>query len=233
MRAGVRCGQVPPLTDINSSNFGAFACIDATTNVYTFTPDTLRWQGMQLNQANEIGTHEMWNTMPLYAVHAMADMLYVFNNPGITDITATTDNAIQTLLYAQADDYLCLDVVNGGTDSGTPVQIWGCNGTPAQQWHYNRREGTIVNLGSGKCLDVSGANPASGTQVQIWDCNGTPAQQWSYDPVNYHIRNGVGTVLDVQNGTPASGTPVWAYYENQTPAQMWFSNSPSDRAPIN
>ncbi len=29
---------------------------------------------------------------------------------------------------------LCLDVRSSGTANGTPVQVWGCNGTGAQQW---------------------------------------------------------------------------------------------------
>src|SRR5262245_34738567 len=62
----------------------------------------------------------------------------------------------------------CVDVRYANNTNATPIQLWTCNGTGAQQWTVGS-DGTIRALG--KCMDVSGAGTANGTRVQIWDCN--------------------------------------------------------------
>jgi hypothetical protein len=69
---------------------------------------------------------------------------------------------------------LCLDDRSANTTNYNPVQIYTCNGTPAQQW-------TVVQAGStlhvlGKCLDIAGGGTANGTLVDLYDCNNTAAQ---------------------------------------------------------
>src|SRR5262245_34154306 len=71
----------------------------------------------------------------------------------------------------------CLDVTGGGRADGTPVQIFDCNGTGAQQWIYTGL-GTIFNLGSGKCLDLKTINRFGFNEFQavIQTCNSN--QNW-------------------------------------------------------
>ncbi len=69
----------------------------------------------------------------------------------------------------------CVDVRGGSSTNGTPVQIYTCNGTNAQQWSVNTN-GTLTVLG--KCMDITGGGTSNGTKVQIYDCNGSGAQQW-------------------------------------------------------
>jgi hypothetical protein len=71
----------------------------------------------------------------------------------------------------------CLDVRGGGSADGTPVQIFDCNGTAAQQWIYTGL-GTISNLGSGKCLDLETINRFGFNEFQavIQTCNNV--QNW-------------------------------------------------------
>ncbi|MEV4490168.1 ricin-type beta-trefoil lectin domain protein [Micromonospora coxensis] len=38
----------------------------------------------------------------------------------------------------------CLDVKSSGTTNGTPVQLWTCNGTGAQQW-APQADGSLKN----------------------------------------------------------------------------------------
>jgi len=69
---------------------------------------------------------------------------------------------------------LCVDVRGANTANFTPVQVYTCNGTPAQQW-------TVVEAGStlhalGKCMDINGGGTADGTTVDLYDCNNTAAQ---------------------------------------------------------
>ncbi|MEU4394342.1 ricin-type beta-trefoil lectin domain protein [Kribbella sp. NPDC023855] len=65
------------------------------------------------------------------------------------------------------------------TADGTPVQLYDCNGTGAQQW-TRPGDGTIRALG--KCLDVNAGSLADGAKVQLWTCNGTGAQLWIFTP---------------------------------------------------
>ena len=69
---------------------------------------------------------------------------------------------------------LCMDVRGANSADFTPVQVYTCNGTNAQQW-------TVVAAGStlhalGKCLDINGGGTADGTTVDLYTCNNTAAQ---------------------------------------------------------
>jgi Ricin-type beta-trefoil lectin domain/Glycosyl hydrolases family 16 len=69
---------------------------------------------------------------------------------------------------------LCVDDRAASTANFNPVQVYTCNGTPAQQW-------TVVQAGStlhvlGKCMDINGGGTADGTAVDLYDCNNTGAQ---------------------------------------------------------
>ncbi len=69
---------------------------------------------------------------------------------------------------------LCVDVRGANSANFTPVQVYTCNGTNAQQW-------TVVQAGStlhalGKCMDINSGGTADGTTVDLYDCNNTAAQ---------------------------------------------------------
>ncbi|TXS15415.1 glucosylceramidase [Streptomyces sp. adm13(2018)] len=103
----------------------------------------------------------------------------------------------------------CLDVAGGATADGTPVQLYGCNGTTAQRWTPSA-DGSIRALG--KCLDVTGGSTADGAQVQLYTCNGTAAQRWSYDATTHDVVNtGANKCLDVTGNSSADGTraQIW------------------------
>jgi hypothetical protein len=76
----------------------------------------------------------------------------------------------------------CLDLQNGNTTNGTPVQIWDCVGGQHQQW-MSGSDGTIrYAANQNKCLDLTAGNTADGTKLQIWDCAGPTGgshQHWS------------------------------------------------------
>ncbi|MFJ5812131.1 RICIN domain-containing protein [Streptomyces sp. NPDC093093] len=122
----------------------------------------------------------------------------------------------------------CLDIENGGTGNGAPVQIYTCNGTAAQQWTmfgddhgFHLRSAT-----SQKCLDVSNAGAANGTRIQIWTCNSTPAQTWEFNlRATTSIKNvGSGKCLDLH--TYELGNDAWLWECNGTGAQQ-FDIKPS------
>lgn len=117
----------------------------------------------------------------------------------------------------------CLDVAAAGTANGTQVQLYGCNGTPAQHWTVGG-DGTIRALG--KCLDASGSGTADGTRVQLWDCNGTGAQRWSYNAGTHDVVNpNANKCLDVTGNNAADGTPVQLWTCTGGGNQKWALNA--------
>jgi hypothetical protein len=79
---------------------------------------------------------------------------------------------------------MCLDDSGNLSANYTKIDIWGCNGTPAQAW-LAEPDGTVrVN---GKCLDVEHGGTATGSPVDLYSCNGTQAQQWHLMPAGMGI----------------------------------------------
>jgi beta-glucosidase len=104
---------------------------------------------------------------------------------------------------------LCLDVRSAGTADGTPVQVYTCNGTNAQQWTVESN-GTLQALG--KCLDVTSAGTANGTPVELYTCNGTGAQVWSPQANGSLVNPASGACLDDtgMSTTPGTQAQIWA-----------------------
>jgi ricin-type beta-trefoil lectin protein len=69
-------------------------------------------------------------------------------------------------------------VVNGGTASGTLVQLHTGNGTGAQQWDQNAAD-ELVNPESGLCLTDSSNGATHSTQLDIAACTGAVGQFWT------------------------------------------------------
>ena len=115
----------------------------------------------------------------------------------------------------------CLDVAGGVNENRIKVQIFDCNGSPAQQWRFTERL-ELRNV-MGRCLDVAGGINANRNDVQIFDCNGSPAQQWIFIQVGGHlgIRNVMGRCLDVAGGINANRNDVQIFDCNGTKAQQW------------
>ncbi|MCK8680820.1 glycoside hydrolase family 16 protein [Streptomyces lichenis] len=113
----------------------------------------------------------------------------------------------------------CLDVAGANSANGTPVQLYGCNGSAAQRWTVGG-DGTVRALG--KCLDAAAAGTADGTRVQLWDCNGTGAQRWSYNAATRDLVNiPADRCLDVRDGNPADGTPTQLWTCTGAANQKW------------
>ena len=75
----------------------------------------------------------------------------------------------------------CLDVRRGVKASGTPVDLYSCNGTQAQQWRLMPAGLgiTMVNPISGLCLADPGDSTTGGTQLVVATCTaGDPGMSW-------------------------------------------------------
>ncbi|MEU4744472.1 family 16 glycosylhydrolase [Actinosynnema sp. NPDC023658] len=112
----------------------------------------------------------------------------------------------------------CLDVAAANSANGTPVQLYDCNGTAAQQWS-RPGDGSIRALG--KCLDAASGGTADGTLVQLWDCNGSGAQKWAVSGAKDIVNIQANKCLDAQNGSSANGTRTQLWTCNGSAAQKW------------
>jgi glucosylceramidase len=112
---------------------------------------------------------------------------------------------------------LCLDVRGANSADSTPVQVYTCNGTNAQQWTVESN-GTLQALG--KCLDVTGAGTANGTLVQLYTCNGTGAQSWQAQSNGELVNTNSGSCLD-DTGFGGSGTQVQIWSCTDGTNQQW------------
>jgi lysophospholipase L1-like esterase len=114
----------------------------------------------------------------------------------------------------------CIDVRNSGTADGTPVQLYGCNGTGAQRWTYAPGAGGTLRA-LGRCLDVSGGGTANRTKVQLWPCNGTGAQRWVTGLNSSLVNPQSGRCLDDPGSSTVDGTQLQIYDCNGAAAQRW------------
>jgi beta-glucanase (GH16 family) len=112
----------------------------------------------------------------------------------------------------------CVDVAAANSADGTPVQLYDCNGTNAQQW-TRPGDGTIRALG--KCLDVNAGSVADGARVQLWTCNGTGAQQWVYSGARDLVNPQANKCLDATGNSSANGTPLQLWTCGGGANQKW------------
>ncbi len=82
---------------------------------------------------------------------------------------------------------LCLGAENGGTSSGTKIELQTCDNSSKQLYTITSnsstnsvRDFTIKNPNSGRCLDLSGGSSSNNTPIQLWGCGNTnPSQNFA------------------------------------------------------
>ena len=100
----------------------------------------------------------------------------------------------------------CVDVAGRSTAKAAPVQLWTCQGDPAQQWSRGEDQ-SVVNAGSGLCLDVARAATDNGARVQQWTClPDAPGQQWEPGKGDTLVNPASGRCLDATDEGTANGT---------------------------
>jgi hypothetical protein len=114
---------------------------------------------------------------------------------------------------------LCVDVRGANTANFTPVQVYTCNGTNAQQW-------TVVEAGStlhalGKCMDIYAGGTADGTTVDLYDCNNTAAQVFIPQSNGSLYNPQSGKCLDDTNWSTTPGTQLQIWDCTGNANQKW------------
>jgi chitinase len=104
---------------------------------------------------------------------------------------------------------LCVDVRGASSANTTPVQVYTCNGTSAQQWTVASGN-TLQALG--KCLDINGGGTSNGSTVDLYACNGTGAQVWQpqSDGALYNPQSGKCLDDTGWSTTPGTQLQIWS-----------------------
>ncbi|MET9701222.1 ricin-type beta-trefoil lectin domain protein [Streptomyces sp. NPDC006529] len=110
----------------------------------------------------------------------------------------------------------CLDIDNSNTADNTPIQIWYCNETRAQQW---RLTGDTVRA-LGKCLTSN-----AGTLV-LSTCEGSDKQKFVYRAADKSLQNpATGQCVDVPGADETAGTDLKLGTCNSAASQQWSFNN--------
>jgi GH25 family lysozyme M1 (1,4-beta-N-acetylmuramidase) len=99
----------------------------------------------------------------------------------------------------------CLRDAGNRSANGTPVDIWRCKGSAAQQWTVAPDDTVRVH---GKCLAADHAGTAGGTPVVIDSCDGSGAQQWRAGTGDHLVNPASGKCLADPAGSTTNGTQV-------------------------
>ncbi|KAF7760931.1 CAZyme family CBM13 [Agaricus bisporus var. burnettii] len=140
---------------------------------------------------------------------------YLIPTPGVSAARPQLQQWSREQKYYQIhpmyDETKCLDVRQSGYKDGTPVDIFECNGTPAQNWSLQPGTTKVKVAGKNFCLDA-GKAPTNGTKLKIWTCYpNLPAQTWYYTDDKRISLKDSGFCMDLTGGSN----------ENYNPVQVW------------
>jgi hypothetical protein len=114
---------------------------------------------------------------------------------------------------------LCVDVRGASTANHTPVQLYTCDGTNAQQWNVVTADHSLRSLG--ECLDVTGGGTANGTLADLYTCNATGAQVWVPQANGELLNPQSGRCLDDPGSSTTAGTQLEIWDCNDGANQKW------------
>ncbi|MGP4045986.1 ricin-type beta-trefoil lectin domain protein [Streptomyces sp. 2A115] len=112
----------------------------------------------------------------------------------------------------------CIDVLDGRSDSGAPLQIWDCSDDSWQKWTFYT-DGTVRS--QGKCMQTAGGSTANGAAVQLATCTGGAAQRFDLNERDDLVNTHADKCVDVQDKKTANGTRLQLYTCAGTPNQKW------------
>jgi streptogrisin D len=95
----------------------------------------------------------------------------------------------------------CVDVQSANSNDGTPITIYDCNNTSAQQW---TRVGETFQA-YGKCLDIFDNGTANGAPIILWTCTNGGNQRWQFGANNSLYNPQSNRCLDIPGGDTTNG----------------------------
>ena len=116
------------------------------------------------------------------------------------------------------------DVGDWSKKNGAKVIIWDATGNANQQWVYNAKRHTLMNVHSGKYLTVKGGNALSGSQIVQNSYGLGRSQAWtiSYEGGGkFVVRSGLGKSLVLTASGAEEYGVVTASTDAKTSLQRW------------
>ncbi|KAG2005465.1 hypothetical protein CC2G_001865 [Coprinopsis cinerea AmutBmut pab1-1] len=159
----------------------------------------------------------------LLPLHTLASQSAQVPIPGATQ----AENTYVSRIHPSAAVWKkCIDVRGGELELRTLIQVYDCNGTPAQAWVYDGRttHGTLLRVsGTPYCLDAGDPPFTNGKKVHLWECiHGIPAQIWRYDYTGRWYLGDSGYCLDLTDGKLDNGNQLQIWECNDGPNQKWI-----------
>lgn len=103
---------------------------------------------------------------------------------------------------------VCADDPSGTTTTGTKVEVYACNGSPAQDWTLASDSTVRADGDPDVCVGAAGGATAVGTPVQLEACSGAAGQQWAQQSGGALENTGSGLCLADPGGSTANGTQL-------------------------
>jgi hypothetical protein len=130
-------------------------------------------------------------------------------------------------MYLRGFGGLCLDLQNGNTAAGTPIQTWACGALGGANQHWTRtRAGQIKYGTTNMCAGIAGDSHLHLTACNVFDAS----QIFSFDDGGIHHVTS-GKCLDVYGpsdaqfvsgmGLPGNGAPIQEFSCNTSLNQKW------------
>ncbi|MEV6760274.1 family 16 glycosylhydrolase [Streptomyces sp. NPDC051105] len=221
--AGIGAGYTLPNGQAFADAFHTFA-VDWAPNSITWSVDGIAYQ---TRTPADVGGNTWAFNKPFFLILNLAVGGYWPGDPNsstafpaqlvVDSVSVTTsDTAAGVAIKGLAGK--CVDVAGANSANGTPVQLYDCNGSAAQQWTVGS-DGTIRALG--KCLDVTSGGTADGTTVQLYDCNGSAAQKWAVSAAHDIVNPQANKCLDVTGNNSANGTRLQIWTCSGGANQKW------------
>jgi hypothetical protein len=143
---------------------------------------------------------------------------------------AIHQNSDGSLTFVAKTSGLALDVTGANYSSGTPMQLYLPNGTPAQRFVLSVASNDLLEDGGlyemrskafpSLCVDVHNFGRTDGTNIQGWARNNYQTQKFLFKRVS----PGVYTIMNINSGrylTDANGNVAQYGLRNPATAQLW------------
>ncbi|MEV0777646.1 family 16 glycosylhydrolase [Streptomyces sp. NPDC050428] len=201
-----------------------------------WSPNSIRWSVdgnvFQTRTPADLGGREWVFNKPFFLILNLAVGGYWPGDPNgstpfpstltVDYVRVTTDGGGGTGGSITGLGGKCLDVAGANPANGTPVQLYDCNSSPAQQWSRGANDSLRA---LGKCLDVKDNSTADGAQLQLWDCSGAGNQRWAVSGANDVVNIQADKCMDATGNSSANGTRAQIWTCTGAPNQKWSVNA--------
>lgn len=129
---------------------------------------------------------------------------------------ALAQNTTVVQIHPNGNSAKCLDLAGNNQANNTPVDIYDCNGTGAQNWVIQRANTAVQLNGTNFCLDAGSSKcrimprichfvsrlstpaPGNAVHMKIYECfDNLPAQEWYYTTDNRIALFGQGKLIRI------------------------------------